>query len=303
MMQSPQTPPIRTVSPLVRYQSAERCALQHEVAQPLPGLQEIRIVLGSATCAWLFLALISFNSADASFFNVVFPVLPLSNWCGWLGAQCASWLFVLFGPGAWALWAMACNAIMPKPDMRLINNVVQTVAGGLIIASLSLLSAALSGAGSTIGAGLLGATLFNTLEVVGVVGCVLLGAAVLFFSTIVFLRLTLNQFFAKVAMAAAYAAIVILTVARLFASGVRSLFGREQKEVRHQPSPMRKSVEQQIDELYDIPETEIVSNAVHSSIIKEKNQSSHPAAVVVEEIAEASNAILDDELAEEEFFS
>jgi hypothetical protein len=215
----------------------------------------------------------------------VFQVVPLANWCGWLGAHCAAWLFVVFGSGAWAFWAMACNAILPKPDLRFINHIVQAIAGSLIITSLALLSAALGG--GAISAGIIGTTLFQYLNLIGTAGCVLLAGIVLFFSSIVFMRLTLRQFLAKVAMVIAYSVVAILTVSRLLATGVRSLIGREPRLRQQQPSSLHERAEQHTDEMYDIPETEIVSNAVRSSIIKEKNESTHPAAVVVEEIAEA----------------
>ncbi len=283
MMQSPQTPPVRTVSPLMRYQSAERCALQHEVVQPLPGLQEVRIVLGVALCAWLFLALVSFNPGDASFFNVLLPVAPVHNWCGWLGAELSSWLFVIFGPSAWIVWGLACSVVVPRSDMRVINYVVQAIAACGMIAAVSLLASVIS-IETTIG--IVGRAVSGVVSPIGIVGSGLLGITTLFFSTLIFMRLTVHQFLMKVAVASAYVAIAATTVWQLLVTGIQYLFARDPR-TRTPLEPRVTIAEKTSDELYDIPETEIISNAVRSTLIKPKGE---PKDIVVDDIAEAQSA-------------
>jgi|GEM_PF-339568 len=179
-------PRVRTVSPFLRYQSAERCRLPHEKPQPLPTVRDARIVLGVTACNWLLLALATFNPADSSYFNVVLPAVPVTNWCGMWGAHSAAWLFVVFGHAAWAVVLLLLNAVFPRDGMRIQRRIMQMISGGSIVVAVATLGSLLSK--NVLAGGMVGKAVCSSIAGLGVAGGVLLSLTLLFFSVLVFTR-------------------------------------------------------------------------------------------------------------------
>ncbi|MDQ5890239.1 MAG: segregation ATPase FtsK/SpoIIIE, family [Candidatus Dependentiae bacterium] len=293
MMQSPQTPPVRSVSPLMRYQSAERCSLQHEPVQPLPGLNDVRIVLGVAGCAWMFLALATFNQADASFFNIMFPAPVVTNWCGALGAQCAAWLFVVGGPSAWLFVGMMLNSVFARTSMRIYNYAAQIVSGGIILSAAAMLSSLFHV--GVAGGGIIGNTLCGYCSAIGSIGSGLLASIALFFASLVFTRCTLGQFLHATALACAYVFYGLSMTWYLLRTGFMYMWPKNGERDDHfVPKPPHKPVieerlPEESDDHFHIPEIEAVPTAARCTLDR-KNQSHKPQEVEINDIAEAGQA-------------
>lgn len=279
MMQSPQTPPIRSVSPLQRYQSAGRCALPHEPEQPLPGLNEIKIVLGVASCAWLFLALATFNPTDPSFFTVIIPAVLPTNWCGTLGAYCASWLFVLCGTGAWLVTGMVLMSILPQRASRWYHKVVTVVAAASMVASVAMLDALFGFSAST--GGIVGRTCAQHADAIGTAGCGLIAGTVLFFSTLIFTRCSVSQFVSFVRFGLSYGMRVVSHGISLVMLGASFIMPRSKNEQEKNERGEAEIV------IHSIPETEVAPHSVHTPLHK---QPSEHAIIEQHEIAEAAPA-------------
>ena len=251
MMQSPQTPPIRTVTSLLRYQSAERCSLPHEPVQPLPGLNEVRIVLGVAVCAWLFLALATASPADASLFNHLFPVPVVSNWCGWLGAHCAAWLAVACGSASWVCVGMLLLSVFPRPGVRWYHRAITAMSGAIIIAAIAMLDALIAATASS--GGIIGRTLVSYTAGIGAAGTALIAGIVLFFYALVFTRTTLAYVLHGLFSVALFCARTGLLGIQLIMAAVAVLMPRKKEEQSIHPRDTYTVPEVTIE---TIPDTE-----------------------------------------------
>jgi len=304
-MQTPQTPPVRSVSPLMRYTSAERCSLPHEPVQPLPGLRDIRIVLGVASCLWMFLALATFNPNDASFFTMVFPTAAITNWCGSLGAYCAAWLFVLAGPAAWVFVGMLLNGVFFRADMRITYYITQVLASGVILSTVAMLSSLLH-IGITDG-GLIGNTLCSYFQAIGSVGTGMLAIIALFFAILVFVRWTFRQCVRTVLQGCMYVLYGFSFTWYLLRIGFLYMWSRNSEKYEHaapqpptvfsrgderRPKPtVHDSVAEKEEEadVYHIPDIELEPTAAHCPLDK-KHEQTHPHHVEINDIAEASTS-------------
>ncbi|MDQ5940353.1 MAG: segregation ATPase FtsK/SpoIIIE, family [Candidatus Dependentiae bacterium] len=287
MIQTPQKPPVRAVSPLARYASAERCSLPHEPAQPLPELRDIRLVLGVAGCAWLFLALASFNAQDSSFFTMVLPSTAGTNWCGALGAHCAAWLFVIAGPAAWVLVAMFLKALFVRSDKRAAYYVIQLLSGSVIISSLAVLRSIFHL--GVAGGGIVGNGLCAYLSGIGAVGAGLLAGTTLFFSSLVFVRLTLRQFVYGITTALLYGFYGVSLTWYFLRTGITHLWPRSADAYNKMPPqpPVRPATQERVREqdVYHIPDVDPIPAGAHCPLGKKPELSEH---IEISDIAEAS---------------
>jgi DNA segregation ATPase FtsK/SpoIIIE-like protein len=194
----------------------------------MPGLNEVRIVLGVAVCVWLFLALATASPADASFFNHMFPTAVVSNWCGWLGAQCAAWLTVVCGSASWLCVGMLLVSVFPRPGVRWYYRTVTAVSGATMIAAVALLDALV--AWSPVSGGIIGRTLMMYMAGVGGAGTGMVAALILFFSTLVFTRTSLARFVHGVVYGTLLGVRSGMKGVQLVASAVALLMPRKKEE-------------------------------------------------------------------------
>jgi len=257
---SSQRPQVRTVAPLVRYHSAERCTAHNDrVVQPLPALSDIQLILGIAGCSWLFLALASFNSADQSFFSIAIPMQQPLNWCGSLGAQITAWLFVVCGQaGAWFLGLLSTHALLVRERLRVHQTVIKWFAALCLLTSISTFCSIVSF--GFCGGGVIGSFFAQHLMRVGIFGAALTASVIFLLAAHIFARITVRESAAVVLRYSKIAFGFALLVGGLVADGIRVLIGKKRKE---EEKPLHEKP------LTEIPETEQAENAASCSIEEE----------------------------------
>ncbi|MCA9769744.1 DNA translocase FtsK [Candidatus Dependentiae bacterium] len=74
-------------------------------------VRELSVIVLSAITVILFFSLYSYNPHDSSLFYYTSQELPITNWCGAVGAHIAAFFFYLFGAASFVLVAIAIFVI------------------------------------------------------------------------------------------------------------------------------------------------------------------------------------------------
>jgi len=229
-------------NPWNREHGSQEENLVQPVVRTTVGKKEITLVLSGAGLVWLAAVLFSFNPNDYSLFHYVWPLEPVRNWGGALGAHIAALSYVFFGPASWGL---LLSGVFLFPTHRTSSRWLRwgrvLSFAMIVISAAALCSVAQYSLTTPFTGGLVGEWAVGLQVWIGRIGCVLLYGASLLFASLIFLHVSIKTSFTVVYRIVSFVSRIIgrifLLVGRFFWGNVRALWGYKSYEELPEKSP------------------------------------------------------------------